>query len=145
MTNPEVAHAAADLAGPRRQLPRFIRAIAGRLLCCGAQEVLLFGSYAKGQQNRDSDVDFLVIYSKPVSQRVQHELRDLGGSWAINIDIHALGYEEALAAKAEPTSFLGSCLASSVCLVLRPGVTSVLAPTTSEKRSDPLDSPPLKG
>jgi predicted nucleotidyltransferase len=28
---------------------------------CDPEKIMLFGSYAKGQQNRDSDLDILVI------------------------------------------------------------------------------------
>jgi predicted nucleotidyltransferase len=108
--------------------PRFIRAMAARLMMCGdAQEVLLFGSYGKGQQNRDSDVDLMVIFSEPVTQRLQHELRDLVGSAAIRVDLHAVRRADALAARGDPAGFLGSCLTAAVSLALRPGMTSVLA------------------
>jgi predicted nucleotidyltransferase len=109
-------------------LPRFIPRIAARLLRCGAQEVLLFGSYAKGQQNRDSDVDIMVIFSGPVSQSTEYELRDLTGSSAIRIDLHALSCAKAYAGQSDPTSFLGSCLSAAKSLALTPGRRSILIP-----------------
>lgn len=117
------------------ELPRFIHAMAERLLrSAQAQEVLLFGSYAKGLQNRDSDVDVLVICAEPVARAAHHELLDLLGMQAIRVDLHAVGRSEAVAAGGDPTAFLGSCLSSAVSLGLRPGITSVLAPAGGEMR-----------
>lgn len=114
-------------AGTGRELPRFIRAMAARLLLCGgAQEVLLFGSYAKGRQNRDSDVDLMVIFPEPVTQPLQHELRDLVGPAAVRVDLHAVCRADAVAARGDPAGFLGSCLTAAVSLELRPGLISVL-------------------
>ena len=44
---------------------------------CDPEEVLLFGSFAKGEQRAHSDIDLLVITATRASGALHHELRDL--------------------------------------------------------------------
>jgi predicted nucleotidyltransferase len=44
----------------RENLPGFREAIAATAAACGASNVRLFGSVARGEDREDSDVDFLV-------------------------------------------------------------------------------------
>lgn len=51
-------------------------------------KVILFGSYAHGKPNRNSDIDFLVVTGRPVDQKKAYRLRhSLLKSTAIPIQI----------------------------------------------------------
>jgi hypothetical protein len=43
----------------------------------------------------------MVIFSEPVTQPLQHELRDLLGSAAVRVDLHAVRRADALAVHAD--------------------------------------------
>jgi predicted nucleotidyltransferase len=88
--------------------------------CCDPETVLLFGSYARGQENRDSDLDILVIGDFRESPYLRgHEVRELLRRYAIRIDLHLVTPEEVAAACHEPHGFLNSALASGQILYKR--------------------------
>jgi len=53
--------------------------------------VYLFGSYAKGTQNKDSDID-LAIISKDVNDRINDRINMMNMTWKINVDIEPHPY-----------------------------------------------------
>jgi uncharacterized protein len=82
---------------------------------CDPEKIMLFGSYAKGQQNRDSDLDILVIGNFQGSLFLRYqELRQLLRVSPIHIDVHTATVQEVEAAK--PLSFLDSIVYSGVVL-----------------------------
>jgi predicted nucleotidyltransferase len=82
---------------------------------CDPEKIILFGSYAKGQQNRDSDVDILVIDDFRGSSFLRdQELRQLLRTFPVRIDLHTATPQEAKSAK--PFSFLYSIMYSGVVL-----------------------------
>jgi hypothetical protein len=78
----------------------------------------------------------MVIFSEPVTQPLQHELRDLLGSAAVRVDLHAVRRADALAVHADPAGFLGSCL-TPPCRWRCAWLTSVLNEEASSE--DPSD------
>lgn len=87
---------------------------------CDPEKIMLFGSYAKGQQNRDSDLDILVIGDFQGSSFLRdQELRQLLHPCPIRIDVHIATVQEVEAAK--PFSFLDSVVSSGVLIYARSG------------------------
>ncbi|WP_198044678.1 MULTISPECIES: nucleotidyltransferase domain-containing protein [Mycobacterium] len=86
---------------------------------CDPEEVLLFGSFAKGRQREHSDIDLLVITAKRASDALRHELRDLLLSFPVSVDVRLLTPDEARAAWADRGCFLQSILSSAVPLYVR--------------------------
>lgn len=80
---------------------------------CDPEKIILFGSYAKGQQNLDSDLDILVIggFRDSLFLREQ-ELRQLLHACPVRIDIHIATAREVGVELAIPFSFLGSVVSS---------------------------------
>lgn len=84
---------------------------------CDPEKIILFGSYAKGQQNCDSDVDILVIGDFGGSSFLRNqELRQLLHSCPIPIDIHVATMEEIEAESGKLFSFMNSVISSGVVL-----------------------------
>ena len=82
--------------------------------CCDPEAVLLFGSYAKGQDNLDSDLDILVIGDFLEAPRLRgHEAQGLLQRYPIRIDLHLVTPEEVAIESRKPYGFLSSVLASS--------------------------------
>lgn len=86
---------------------------------CDPEEVLLFGSFAKGRQREHSDIDLLVITAKRASDALRHELRDLLLRFPVSVDVHLLTPDEARAAWADPGCFAQSILSTAVPLYVR--------------------------
>lgn len=84
---------------------------------CDPEKIILFGSYAKGQQNRDSDLDLLVIGDFRGSWYLRdQELRQLLHTCPVHIDVHVATAQEVEAESAKPFSFLNSVLSSGLLL-----------------------------
>lgn len=77
------------------------------------ERVVLFGSCAKGQANRDSDLDILVIgeFRNPPCAR-DREAREMFDRLPIRVDLHLLTPHEAEAAAAQGLNFISSALAT---------------------------------
>lgn len=87
---------------------------------CDPQQVILFGSYAKGQQQHDSDLDILVVGDFGGSPFLRDlELRQLLLSCPVRIDLHVTTEQEVAAAASQPRGFLQSVLDSGVVLYAR--------------------------
>ncbi|MDT3424853.1 putative nucleotidyltransferase [Paenibacillus forsythiae] len=100
------------------KLERTLRRITEMIVrCSGPDEVLLFGSYAKGQDNGDSDLDILVIghFRGPPSLR-GNEIRQWLRRYPIGVDLHLMTREEIEAGLRQPYGFVRSILSSSVVL-----------------------------
>ena len=80
-------------------------------------EVILFGSHAKGKQDIYSDIDLLII-------RVNHLPRELRGldiidllkSYPLKIDLHFYTPDEFIIAKKKPFSFVQAILINGICV-----------------------------
>jgi uncharacterized protein len=87
--------------------------------CCDPDEVLLFGSHAKGTPTRDSDVDLLVLCETPNRRALQHEIADLLAPFPIGVDVHILATSRVDEEWADRGSFIQSILASAVPVHVR--------------------------
>lgn len=93
---------------------RALRSITALIVrCCDPEAVLLFGSFAKGQDNLDSDLDLLVIGDFRDSPYLRGlEVRELLRRYPIRIDLHLVTPEEVAIELRKPHGFLSSVLAS---------------------------------
>jgi predicted nucleotidyltransferase len=74
---------------------------------CDPDEILLFGSWAKGLANPHSDVDILVVGPFTASPWIRdRELREALQEIPIEIDLHLLTPDEYAAGQARPHSYL---------------------------------------
>jgi predicted nucleotidyltransferase len=92
-----------------------------------ADEVLLFGSYAKGRQDVHSDVDLVVVLSRPPSPALRMAAEDAGRGHPLKVDV--LVHERSTlltTAAAQPLSLLDSALRHAVTVFRRPDVVSIL-------------------
>lgn len=86
---------------------------------CDPEKIVLFGSYAKGMQNADSDLDILVIGNFQGSRfLLGQELQQLLHGYPMHIDLHVATPWEVDAESMKPFGFLSSVLASGVVLYL---------------------------
>ena len=77
------------------------------------QQVIVFGSYAKGTAHPGSDLDLCVIVETPLPLvRRADALRPLLASCLVPVDVHVHTPEEMREYGKEPHSFLNSVLAS---------------------------------
>lgn len=97
-----------------------LRRITGLIVqCCNPEEVLLFGSYAKGLATLDSDIDILVIADFAESPHLRrYEVHQLLSRYPIRIDLHLLTPRELAEAEEAPWSFPG-CLSGSCVRLYR--------------------------
>jgi predicted nucleotidyltransferase len=92
--------------------PRFVSSLVSRLAAaCRPDEIVLFGSYAKGLADNASDVDFLLVFSRPPSVALKNAAFD-NTRGALNVDVHLHDRAELVAAARDPHGFLGSVLRS---------------------------------
>jgi predicted nucleotidyltransferase len=88
--------------------------------CCDPEEVVLFGSWAKGTAGVTSDVDLLVIGDFTSSRWLRdRELQDELHAFAIPIDLHMLTRAELRIEAARPPNYLNTLQAASRCLYRR--------------------------
>jgi predicted nucleotidyltransferase len=92
---------------------------------CDPEEVLLFGSFAKGQQRAHSDIDLIVVTEARAPEALRHELQDLMVRFPVAVDIHLLTRHGACAAWSDRGCFVQSILSTAVPLYVR-GTRSVL-------------------
>ena len=109
------------------RLDGLLRRVTSLIVCaCDPEKILLFGSYAKGQENADSDVDILVIGDFQVSSfLLGQELRQLLHSCPIRIDLHVVTLREVEGESPKPYGFLSSILSSGQLLYLKRGTSRV--------------------
>jgi predicted nucleotidyltransferase len=99
--------------------------------CCDPDRVLLFGSYAKGQENATSDLDVLVIgdFRESPYLRGDQVRQIVRRRYPIRVDLHFVTRAEVAAAADTPHSFLGSVLRTSVCLYRRDEDIDIVSPS----------------
>lgn len=104
---------------------------------CDPQKIILFGSYAKGQQNCDSDLDILVIGNFQGSRfLLGQEIQQLLHGSPIHIDLYIATPWEVDTESIKPFGFLSSVLASGVVLYLSPPSGGVHHTTACSKSLD---------
>lgn len=90
---------------------------------CEPDEIILFGSYAKGCDRLDSDLDILVIGDFRQSKFIRNlELNELLNQFPISIDLHLLTSEEFQIECQKRFSFLNTLRFQSVSLYRQKGV-----------------------
>jgi predicted nucleotidyltransferase len=74
----------------RAQRPRFLGELCRRLVARGAQKIYLFGSYARGEADADSDVDLVVIQetSQPFLERVRTAVACVEPGWPVDLLVY---------------------------------------------------------
>lgn len=88
--------------------------------CCDPDTVMLFGSYAKGQDNSESDLDLLLIGDFRGSSYLRaREVRQLLRRYPIRIDLHLVTPDEVINESHRSHGFLSSVLASGRILYER--------------------------
>jgi predicted nucleotidyltransferase len=97
----------------QRTLHRLIRAFA-------PQQILLFGSWAKGTTHDRSDVDLLIVADLPGNASIHsRRARQLAADSFPRIDIVFATPEEVLTAQSAKSPFLASILSNSVVVYRR--------------------------
>ena len=87
---------------------------------CDPDEILLFGSHAKGTNNEDSDLDLLVVGRFVESPRLRGlALRELMGRYAIPVDIHFVTRDELAAQALDGFGFHASVLKGALSVYAR--------------------------
>lgn len=106
-------------------VPVFLSRLVARLVvCCDPDEILLFGSYAKGTADRASDADLLLVFGHQPSIALRNAAFDATRG-VLETDLHLHERAELLAAAQDRHGFLGSVLRSGRSLYLRPGAAPV--------------------
>jgi len=104
------------------KLEKALNAIVGLIVCgCDPDEIILFGSYAKGNDRPDSDLDILVIGKFPESRYLRdRELKGLLSPYPIGIDLVLMTPEEIALGSQKPASFLNSIRMHGIQLYKKP-------------------------
>jgi uncharacterized protein len=88
---------------------------------CDPDQILLFGSWAKGLADRNSDIDILVIGPFTASRWIRdRELRDVLRDIPIEVDLHLLTPDEYSLGRARAHSYLNTLKETSRSLYRRP-------------------------
>lgn len=102
------------------KLDKTLRSITELIVrCCDPDDIILFGSYAKGNAHADSDLDILVVGNfKGRRQRevAYTEMKDLLHRYFLKIDLHLVTPDDIALASKEPFSFLNSIQLHSIPL-----------------------------
>jgi predicted nucleotidyltransferase len=72
------------------QWPDIIEELRRRLIASGAQRIYLFGSYARGEADEDSNVDVLVIQEtpRPFLERLRAVATCLDPDWPVDLLVY---------------------------------------------------------
>jgi predicted nucleotidyltransferase len=102
---------------------------------CDPEEVVLFGSWAKGTADVASDVDLVVIGDFAASWWLrERELRDELSAFPISVDLHLLTRGELAVEAARPRTYLNTLRQTSRCLYRRdPDARAALLPTLGQR------------
>lgn len=64
----------------------FLKEITSKIVCAvSPQKIVLFGSYARGEENTESDLDLLIIQDKPFVPE-DSRLKEMGMLWRLLAD-----------------------------------------------------------
>lgn len=101
--------------------PRIIETIRDLVVdCCDPEQIILFGSYAKGMANRESDVDLIVIGEFTASRWLRNrELLDLLSPLPVKVDAHLMTKLEVENESRAPHSFMSAALSSGIVIYER--------------------------
>ena len=103
-------------------MSRTIRSMVALVVrCADPDEVLLFGSQAKGTGGVDSDVDLLVLHDTPRAHALGHELAELLGRYPVAVDVHVLSRAAVVSRWQDRGSFTQSILSTARSVHLRRG------------------------
>jgi predicted nucleotidyltransferase len=82
--------ATAAVVHGRKKQPAFLAELCRRLVAHGAQQIYLFGSYARGEADEDSDVDLVVIQdtSLPFFDRLRAAWACAKPEWRVEILVY---------------------------------------------------------
>jgi predicted nucleotidyltransferase len=74
----------------RRPYPRFLKRLCRRLVAAGAQRIYLFGSYARGEADADSDVDLVVLQETelPFFERLREAAACVDPDWPVDLLVY---------------------------------------------------------
>ena len=74
----------------RLRLPDFLNELCRRLVAIGAQRIYLFGSYARGEADEDSDVDLVVIQDTllPFFDRLRAAWACIDPEWPVELLVY---------------------------------------------------------
>lgn len=82
--------------------------------CCDPDEVLLFGSFAKGIADVNSDIDLMVIGEFGTRKQLfEREVSEALGHFPLKIDVLFLSPQDVQLAGSDPKGFLGSALSTA--------------------------------
>ena len=96
------------------------------VLCCDPDEVIIFGSHAKGSARPDSDLDLLVVGDFKASRWLRsHELATLLRRFPIKIDAHLLTPAELEEEAQKPYTYLNTLRHSAMTVYQREGTAPV--------------------
>jgi predicted nucleotidyltransferase len=81
-----------------RRLPAFVSTLCERLVAAGAQQIYLFGSYARGEADADSDVDLVVIKNTalPFLDRLREAAASIDPDWPVDLLVYTPAEFEAM-------------------------------------------------
>ena len=100
---------ATERSTPRTELSAFCEQL--RRLRIRPERLLLFGSWARGQQGDDSDIDVVVVSQDFAGKGLRRRLELLGiAAGHALVPVQALGYTPKELASPEPASFLAMVL-----------------------------------
>ena len=100
----------------RRRAPVFLAELCRRLVANGAQRIYLFGSYARGEADVDSDVDLVVIQDTPMPffDRLRAAWACAEPDWPVDILVYTPAEFEAM--QREGNAFAETVAAEGVVL-----------------------------
>ena len=105
------------MAKKRQQISMIIKAYLGQLKKLGitTQRVILYGSFARGDNKKESDIDLIIVSDDFEDMNLRERLEILGIAAARILEpIEALGYTSKEFEEAEKSSFLDEVLNSKV-------------------------------
>ena len=101
--------------------PRDIERVARRLgIAANAEQVILFGSYARGEASGESDVDFMIVAKSDLPRfKRSRELYKLFRPYPFGMDLLVYTPEEIERGKQSPVSFVSTVLQEGKVLYVR--------------------------
>ena len=88
---------------------------------CDPELIVLFGSYARGSQNKYSDIDLVVMCAQVhQKQKLEREIKSWIRQYGLHADILIRSSKEVEEALPLPTTFLGSVLKHGKKIYIRP-------------------------
>src|SRR5215216_6411282 len=103
-----------------QDLPPIVTAIRDQLIeHLRPERIMLFGSYARGNPHRYSDVNVLIVTEVPVEQSQQVLAHQLFYDYPVPVDVSFCTNDELLAEESQPYSFLNTIMKNHITLYER--------------------------